>query len=183
MQKQVPVTVPSETIENKILLIRGHKVILDADLAILYGVTTKRLNEQIKRNKERFPIDFMFRITDEEKKQVVAICDHLSNLKFSHINPHAFTEHGAIMVANVLNTRKAIEISLAVVRTFVKLRTMLASHKKLCHKLTELEGKIETHDEKIQTLIKAIRELMHPSKPTKKRVIGFRSWNDKYHKQ
>ena len=109
---------------------------------------------------------------------MVANCDHLSNLKFSHINPHAFTEHGAIMAANVLNTRKAIEISLAVIRTFVKLRTISASHKKLCHKLTELEGKIEAHDETMQTLIKAIRELMHPSKPRKKRVIGFRSWKN-----
>lgn len=98
MQKQISITVPSESIENKILLIRGHKVILDADLAILYGVTTKRLNEQIKRNKERFPIDFMFRITDEEKKQVVAICDHLSNLKFSHMNRRVFTKHGTSLV-------------------------------------------------------------------------------------
>ena len=102
---------------------------IDADLAKLYGVATKRLNEQIRRNRDRFPNDFMFRLTAREKSEVVANCDHLSQLKFSTVLPYAFTEHGAIMAASVLNTRRAIDASIFVVRAFVKLREMLATHK------------------------------------------------------
>jgi len=104
-----------EHIEQVILLIRGQKVILAADLAGLYGVTTKRLNEQVKRNRERFPEDFLFQLTTEEKNELVANCDHLSNLKFSPKLPYAFTEHGAIMAASVLNSEQAIETSIFVV--------------------------------------------------------------------
>src|SRR5205823_3434348 len=136
-----------EQIEPRILLLRGQKVMLDADLAELYGVTTKRLNEQLKRNRDRFPGDFLFQITAEEKAEVVANCDHLAKLKFSRTLPNAFTEHGAIMVASILNTPRAIEVSVYVVRAFVKLREMFASHKELAHKLAELERKLEKHDE------------------------------------
>ena len=101
--------IPVEMIERKILLIRGEKVMLDADLAALYGVTTKRLNEQVKRNRERFPNDFMFQLTEEEKAEVVANCDHLKRLKFSPTLPYAFTEHGAIMLASVLNSPLAVQ--------------------------------------------------------------------------
>ncbi len=104
--------VPVERVEKTILLIRSQKVILDADLARLYGVTTKRLNEQVKRNRDRFPADFMFQLSAEEKAEVVANCDHLSNLKFSKALPFAFTEHGAIMAASVLNTPQAVEASI-----------------------------------------------------------------------
>ena len=97
--------------ESRILVLRGQRVILDADLSTLYGVTTKRLNEQVKRNKERFPADFMFQLTSDEKLEVVANCDHLASLKFSRTNPYAFTEHGAIMAASVLNTQHAIEVN------------------------------------------------------------------------
>lgn len=100
-------TILTKQIETHILMLRGHRIILDADLSALYGVTTKRLNEQVKRNKERFPIDFMFQLTSAEKQEVVANCDHLSSLKFSRTNPYAFTEHGAIMAASVLNTQHA----------------------------------------------------------------------------
>jgi hypothetical protein len=165
--------VPPERIERTILLIRGHKVMLDADLAELYGVTTKRLNEQVKRNRNRFPDDFMFQLTAKEKAEVVANCDHLVKLKFSSALPNAFTEHGAIMVASVLNTKRAIEVSLFVVRAFIKLREMLASHKELAHKLAELERRLESHDEAIQSLFSAIRQLMTPPEP-KRRPIGFR---------
>jgi hypothetical protein len=134
-------------IEQRILLIRGQRVILDADLAELYGTTTKRLNEQVKRNRGRFPEDFMFQLTKREKAEVVAICDHLAKLKFSPVLPNAFTEHGAIMVASVLNTKRAIQVSVFVVRAFVKLREMLAAHKELAHKLVELERKLQNHDE------------------------------------
>ena len=165
--------IPVERIEQTILLIRGEKVILDADLAVLYGVTTKRLNEQVKRNRERFPGDFMFQLTKEEKQQVVAICDHLKRLKFSPMLPYAFTEHGAIMAASVLNSSRAVEVSVYVVRAFVKLREVLATHKELARKVTELENRVAGHDENIIALVKAIRKLMSPPKRKKSRPIGF----------
>ncbi len=164
--------IPDERIEKTILLIRGQKVIIDADLAELYGVTTKRLNEQVRRNRSRFPEDFIFQLTTEEKSEVVAICDHLSKLKFSKTLPYAFTEHGAIMAASILNTPRAIETSIFVVRVFVKLREMLATHKELAQKLLDLEKRFEGHDEQIQTIFEAIRQLMAP--PDKKvKKIGF----------
>jgi hypothetical protein len=164
--------VPLERIQQAILLIRGKRVMLDADLAELYGVSTKRLNEQVKRNRNRFPEDFMFQLTSSEKTEVVAKCDHLAKLKYSPTHPYAFTEHGAIMLAAVLSTPRAIEVSVFVVRAFVRLREILATHKELAHKLAELEGKIETHDEAIRSLVSAIRQLMAaPERPPKK--IGF----------
>jgi len=135
-----------ERIEGRILVIRGQKVIVDADLAELYGVTTKRLNEQVRRNQERFPADFTFQLAEEEKTEVVAICDHLTKLKYSSTLPYAFTEHGAIMAAAVLNTPLAVEVSVYVVRAFVRLREVLAGNKALAKKLNTLESKVETHD-------------------------------------
>jgi len=164
--------VPIEQIQQSILLIRGKKVMLDTDLARLYGVPTKRLNEQVKRNRDRFPQDFMFQLSAEEKTEVVAKCDHLASLKFSPTHPYAFTEHGAIMLAAVLNTPRAIEVSVFVVRAFVKLREILTTHKALAHKLAELESKIETHDEAIRSLVSAIRQLMAPPAVGQKK-IGF----------
>ena len=137
-----------------------------------HGVTTKRLNQQVRRNSHRFPQDFMFHLTKEEKAQVVANCNHLSRLKFSRSLPHAFTEHGAIMAASVLNTPRAIEASIFVVRAFVKLREVLATHKQLARKFAELEKRIKDHDEQIEAIFEAIRQLMTPpEKPTRK--IGF----------
>ena len=165
--------IPAEVIENKILLIRSEKVMLDADLAALYGVTTKRLNEQVKRNRERFPEDFMFQLFEKEKAEVVANCDHLKRLKFSPNLPYAFTEHGAIMLATVLNSPVAVQASIQVVRAFVKLRQMLSTNKELAHKLSQLERKIEKHDEEIKAIFDAIRQLMIPPEK-KKGKIGFR---------
>ena len=145
---------------------------LDSDLAELYGVSTKRLNEQVKRNQKRFPADFMFELTATEKAEVVAICDYLQTLKFPPGLPNAFTEHGAIMVASVLNTPRAMEVSVYVVRAFVKLREMLGAHKELEGKLAELESRVEAHDEHITALFEAIRQLMErPPRPRKR--IGF----------
>ncbi len=135
--------VSRKQIEQTILIIRGHRVMLDTDLANLYGVTTKRLNEQVRRNRNRFPADFMFQLTSMEKAEVVANCDHLKKLKFSPVRPLVFTEHGAIMVASVLNSKRAIEVSIYVVRAFVKLREMLGAHRELAQKLSELERKVE----------------------------------------
>ena len=162
-------SVPVERVEETILYIRGQRVILAADLARLYGVTTKRLNEQVRRNRDRFPEDFIFQLSTEEKAEVVANCDHLSNLKFSRTLPYAFTEHGAIMAASVLNTPRAIEASIFVVRAFVKLRQMVAAHKDLARKLKALEKK---YDDQFKIVFEAIAELMTPpEKPRKK--IGF----------
>ena len=149
--------IPVEVIEQRILLIRGQRVMLDADLAGLYGTTTKRLNEQVKRNRCRFPEDFMLQLTEKEKAEVVAICDHLTKLKFSPVLPNAFTEHGAVMVASVLNTKRAIQVGAFVVRAFVKLREMLATHKELAHKLAELERELQNHVESIRSLVVGIR--------------------------
>ncbi len=164
------VRISTERIEDTILLIRGEKVILNADLAKLYGTSTKRLNEQVKRNQSRFPDDFMFQLTETEKAEVVANCDHLRSLKFSAHRPYAFTEHGVIMVANVLNSERAIEMSLQIVRAFVKLRQMLTSNTELAAKLTELESK---YDQQFRVVFTAIRQLMTPSSSTT-RPIGFR---------
>ena len=164
--------VPEERIEQAILVIRGHRVMLDRDLAKLYGVSTKALNQAVKRNAKRFPKDFMFRLSQKEKLEVVTKCGHLLSLKFSPNMPLAFTEHGAVMVASVLNSESAIEVSTYVVRAFVKLREMLGSHKALAQKITELEQAVVGHDRHIRTLFDAIRQLVQP-RTTKSRRIGF----------
>mgnify|MGYP001560717157 CR=1 FL=1 len=161
--------IPLETIERRILLIRGHKVMIDADLADIYGVTTKRLNEQVKRNRDRFPEDFMMQLTEKEKAEVVANCDHLKKLKYSPALPNVFTEHGAIMIATILNSPVAVQASIQVVRAFVKLREMLATHKDLARKLNEMEKK---YDAQFKVVFDAIRQLMTPPE-TKRKRIGF----------
>ena len=167
--------VPIERIEGRILLIRGDKVLIDQDLAELYGVTTKALNQAVKRNLERFPEDFVFQVDSHEKKELVTNCDRFAKLKHSATLPYAFTEHGAIMAASVLKSPRAVEASIFVVRAFVRLREILASHKDLARKLAQLERKLATHDTQILTLIQAIRALATPPKPTKRRRIGFRA--------
>ena len=150
---------------------------IDADLAALYDVPTKRLNQQVKRNAERFPKDFVFQLSRAERDEVVANCDHLRRLKFSPTMPFAFTEHGALMAASVLNTPRPVEVSLYVVRAFVELREALATHKELARRLDELESRLErklaTHDHAIAGILEAIRQLMAPPEPARKRRIGF----------
>ena len=171
-----PVLLPTSPIEARIIELRGQKVIIDADLGELYGVTTKRLNEQVRRNIERFPEDFMFRLSAEEKTEVVANCDHLKKLKFSPVLPNVFTDHGAIMAASVLNSQRAVEVSVYVVRAFVRLRLLVSTHKELSRKLEELERKVSGHDQAIVGLFDAIRSLMAQPEP-KKRKIGFKGEN------
>ena len=168
--------IPEVRIERSILVIRGEKVMLDTDLAVLYGVPTKRLNEQVKRNRDRFPRDFMFQLTGREKREVVANCDHLKRLKFSPSLPYAFTEHGAIMLATVLNSPIAVKASIQVVRAFIRLRQMLASNAELARKLYSLEKK---YDEQFKVVFDAIRELMTPPAHTRKGKIGFRREREK----
>ena len=168
-------------IARQILVIRGQKVMIDADLAALYGVPTKRLNQQAKRNAERFPEEFMFQLSRSERDEVVANCDHLRQLRFSPTMPFAFTEHGALMAASVLNTPRAVEVSLYVVRAFVRLRETLAAHKGLAAKLEELEQKTEAlalrHDTlaantraQLWQVFDAIRELMGPPEPKRRPI-------------
>ena len=164
---------PVEIIENKILLIRGQKVMLDFDLAGLYGVETKILNKAVARNSGRFPTDFVFQLTADEWN---SLRFHFGTSKSGRGGrlyvPFAFTEHGALMAASVLNSPSAIKASIFVVRAFVRLREILSTHKELAQKLKELELKIETHDEQIALIFEAINKLLEPPKEVKKK-IGF----------
>ena len=181
MEKDIGQSVQSETaispqrIERSILFLREQKVILDADLADLYGVSTKVFNQAVKRSQDRFPEDFMFRLTPEEKAEVVTNCDHLRKLKYSSGLPFAFTEHGAIMAANLLNSPRAITTSVYVVRAFVKLRALVHTQKDFARKLEELEKRLVEHDQNFEVVFTAIRELMQPPMEPPKRRIGFSS--------
>ena len=170
--------IPLEHIESRILLIRGQKVILDADLALLYGVSTKRLNEQVRRNIDRFPPDFLFQLNAKEHDFLRSQFATLKRGRGQHRKylPYVFTEHGAIMAAAVLDSERAVQVSIYVVRAFVQLREMLSSNKELARKLNELERKLVTHDRAITELIEAIRQLMAQPEPKKKRPIGFMPW-------
>ena len=160
-------------IEDKIFLIRKAKVMLDSDLAGLYGVTTARLNEQVRRNLDRFPKDFMFQVTkaeDQDLKSQIATSrkGHGGRRKL----PYAFTEHGAIMLASVLKSKTAIEMSIIVVRAFVRLREMLSTQKKITRKITELEKRLTGHDKDLKAILTAIKQLMSPP-TTGQKQIGF----------
>ena len=162
--------VPVENVENAILVIRGEKVILDSDLARLYGVTTARLNQQVKRNLERFPSDFMFQLTRKEFDALILQFATSKGRGGRRKLPFAFTEHGALMAANVLNSKRAVQASVQVVRAFVKLRQILTSNVELARKLGELERK---YDAQFKVVFDAIRQLMMPPEPERKQ-IGFR---------
>jgi hypothetical protein len=168
-----PPTALAIPVESRILVLRQQKVILDTDLAELYAVPVKRLNEQVKRNQERFPADFMFQVSPEEqaslRSQFATSNPGRGGRRYA---PYAFTEHGAIMAATVLNSERAVEMSVFVVRAFVRLREMLATNQQLAAKIDELETRLDTHDASIQDLLEAIRELMTPE-PATGRKIGF----------
>ena len=170
--------VPVERIEKAILVLRGQKIMLDSDLAELYGVATKVLNQAVKRNRDRFPEDFMFQLTAEEKDEVVTNCDHLKRLKFSPVLPNAFTEHGAIMAATVLNSPRAVEVSVYVVRAFVRLREMAGANRALMEKLDQLERRVVGHDRALAGLFDAIRQLM-PVETKERKQIGFKVKEEK----
>jgi hypothetical protein len=157
-----------DRIESKVLIVRGHKVMLDADLADLYGVSTGRFNEQVRRNSKRFPGDFLFRLTPQEVRNLrsqfatSSLQDVRPNWGGRRYLPFAFTEHGAIMAATILNTPRATEVSVFVVRAFSRLREMVAERKELSKKLDELEHRVSHHDEAIAGIVRAIRELATP---------------------
>jgi hypothetical protein len=163
--------IPLERIEKIILLIRGQKVLLDRDIAALYGVETRVLNQAVRRNRERFPDDFMFVLTREEILRISQIVTS-SSIKFSR-NVSAFTEQGVAMLAGVLKTQRAIQVNIEIMRAFVRLRQFLASQEQLASKLMKIEAHLQGHDDKILTIFEALRQLMNPSDAPKK-PIGFR---------
>jgi hypothetical protein len=177
--------VPVEIIAGKILEVRGKKVMLDRDLAVLYGVPTKRLNEQVRRNIKRFPEDFMIQLTWEElnslrsqfatlKNQPIGI---ITSKRGKHIKylPYAFTEQGVAMLSSVLNSERAIKVNIQIMRAFVQLRGLLLTHKELAKRLEALEMRFGEHDNKIKVIFEAIRQLLDPVKEDPKPKIGFRS--------
>lgn len=160
----------AERVVQSILQIRGHRVILDVELATMYGVSTKALNQAVRRNSGRFPDDFMFQLSPEEKDEVVTNCDHLQRLKFSPTCPYAFTEQGVAMLSSVLRSERAVQVNVQIMRTFVRLRQLLASHADLAKKLAELEGKYDRH---FAVVFDAIRQLMAVPREKRKPPIGY----------
>lgn len=183
--------IPAERIQSRIIVLRGQRVLLDSDLAELYEVPTKRLNEQVKRNLDKFPEDFMFRLTKEEseslglsRSQLVTLKGNRSQIatgsskhRGSNNLPYAFTEHGAIQAANILSSPAATEMSVQVVRAFVGLRQLMVNHKALSSKLAELDARVGAHDEQLAAIVQAIRELAEPVVPRNRRKIGFHPGN------
>ena len=157
-------------ISDRIYTIRREEVMLDRDLAELYGVETKRLNEQVKRNSERFPSDFMFQLKNEEKDELVAKCDRLKNMKYSSVNPYVFTEQGVYMLSSVLKSKQAIEVNIAIIRTFKKLREFSKHYNTLAKKIMEVERK---SDKQYKELTKALEDLIYEAKIVESKTIGF----------
>ncbi|HBH62912.1 MAG TPA: hypothetical protein DDX85_14495 [Nitrospiraceae bacterium] len=170
--------ISGEVVESRILLIRGKKVMIDRDLARLYEVETKALNQAVKRNLARFPEDFMFQLSESEKNELVTNCDRFSTIKHSSANPYAFTEQGVAMLSSVLKSERAVLVNIAIMRTFVKLREILSTHKDLANKLALIEKRIDEQDDKIHSVFEAIRALMEPPK-SKKKQIGFKRETEK----
>lgn len=178
MRSRHRIQVVQGTIEHRIHIIRGEKVVLDSDLAVLYGVQAKRLNEQVKRNRRRFPPDFMFRLTAREAHALRSQTATLDGGRGRHRKyaPYAFTEHGVVMLASVLNSDIAVRVSLQIVRAFVRLRAAIAAHTELARQLAQLERK---YDGQFAVVFEAIRHLMEPSPSKPKRTIGFRTHSDR----
>ena len=157
-------------ISSRIYIIRGEQVMLDRDLAELYDVETKRLNEQVKRNIDRFPSDFMFQLKENEKNELVAKCDHLDKMKYSTVNPNVFTEQGIYMLSSVLKSKKAIEVNIAIIRTFKKLREFSKHYNVLAKQLIEIDRK---HEKQYRELKKTLDALIVESEVTESKIIGF----------
>jgi hypothetical protein len=167
-------------LEARILAVRGQKVLLDRDLAELYGVETRRLNEQVRRNADRFPEDFSFLLTNQELAILMSQFATSSSTRHGGVRklPRVFTEHGAIMAASVLNSPQAIQASVYVVRTFIKLRALAQSSSEIRQKFAELERRVGGHDASIAAILKALNELLSPQDKPAKRSIGFAAWPD-----
>jgi phage regulator Rha-like protein len=172
------IAVKDEVVMNKIYYIRKQKVMLDRDLAVLYGVKAIRLREQVKRNLERFPDHFMFRLTEQEVKIMVSQNAIPSQQHLGGTLPYAFTEHGVLMLANILKSKRAISVSLRLIEIFVRLREMLLTHKDILLKLEQLERKLSGHDEEIQLIFKTLKKLLYVPRKRKTTRIGFRRSDD-----
>jgi hypothetical protein len=170
VQKNV-ILIPAGRIDQIIFLVRGHRVMLDRDLAGLYGVETRVLNQAVRRNLERFPEDFLFSLTRPEVRNIsqIVTCSTLKHAR--HV--FAFTEQGVAMLSSVLNSPRAVQVNIEIMRAFVRLRAAMATNRKLAQKLGELERKVAGHDEEIQTIFEAIRQLMAPPPAPPKPQIGF----------
>ncbi len=171
MNKQV--LIPAQQIERAILLIRGQKVMLDGDLAALYGVTTGNLNKAVRRNLDRFPSDFMFQLSEEEAQDLIFQIGRSKGRGGRRHLPYVFTEQGVAMLSGILRSKQAVQVNVAIMRAFVRLRETLALHKELARKLADLEQRIEGHDTAIRSLFEAIRQLMAPPPSPPKPEIGF----------
>lgn len=168
------ITIESDAIENKIFVVRGHRVMFDFDLARLYEVETRTLKQSVKRNVNRFPEDFMLQLSKEEWKEVITNCDNLPNtVKYSPSLPFAFTEHGVLMLASILNSERAIEVNIQIARTFIKLRKITASHEELAKKLNDLELAVKGHGGDIKLIFNTINTMINP-RAKKKPQIGFK---------
>jgi len=161
--------IPIEVIESRIFIIRGQKVMIDRDLAELYQVETKSLNQAVKRNMSRFPDEFMFQLNSKEKAEVVTNCDHLKELRFSYRLPYAFTEQGIAMLSSVLKSERAILVNIMIMKTFVRLRELISSHKDILRKIEAMESK---YDQQFRVVFDAIKALIEPPEKPKKRM-GF----------
>ena len=164
--------IPIERIESRIYQIRGQKVMIDRDLAEMYGVATKVLNQAVRRNGKRFPPDFVFQLNTREKDELVTNCDHLKALKYSYQLPVAFTEQGVAMLSSVLNSEKAIEVNVLIMRAFVRLRKVLSANKDLSYLFKELKHKVDQHDVEIGLIIRAIEKMIAVDTGPKHK-IGF----------
>jgi ORF6N domain len=167
--------VPTEHVQQAILLLRGHKVLLDRDLAALYGVPTKALVQAVKRNRDRFPADFMFQLSKEELRQwrsQIVTSNSAARMGLRR-RPYAFTEQGVAMLSSVLRSKQAIQVNIEIVRAFVRLRRLLGSHEELARQVEKLEAKYAHHDEQLAAVFDAIRQLMAPPEPKPQGRIGF----------
>ncbi len=171
--KKSKAVIPVSSIESKIYTIRGQRVMLDSDLAQLYGVETKMLVRAMKRNLKRFPVDFMFQLTRDEFDNLRCQIGTSKNWGGRRYPPYAYTEHGAIMLASVLNSKRAIDASIFVVRAFIRMRGILSVHKEFARKLSEIDRRVTGQDQDIKALITAIKKLIQPPVPPKKQ-IGFK---------
>ncbi len=177
-KKKVTIAIQDEIVISKIFIVKGKKIMIDTDLAELYAVPTKRLNEQVKRNIKRFPEDFMFQLNQGEKQDLIESHAHLNKLKYSPNLPFAFTEHGAVMLASILNSDRAIEVNVQIVRIFTRMREMFLTHKDILLKLEQLERKVVGQDGDIKVIFRYIKELLSPgTEPMRK--IGFKQKNNR----
>jgi phage regulator Rha-like protein len=177
-KKATSILIPDEVIINKIYLLRGQRVMIDKDIAELYGVETRRLKEQVRRNHERFPSHFMFELTEQENESIRSQNATLRHGEHSKYLPYAFTEHGVLMLSNVLKSGRAIEMSIKIIDVFVKLREMLLTHKDILLKLELLEKQVVQNNEEIQLIFNALKQLLNPPQEPRT-AVGFKTRSNK----